>query len=278
MNSLQSIGSMHGVTLLRPLLASSKQELLEYDQVRGIDFIVDSTNKEDDTMRNRLRHHVVPLLKKENESIIQNALRFSQKMSEMTNLIDDRVREVGQIESFLGQAYRIKSESLTDLSEDERIVFWQKIIWQKFHRRVNKNLGNFSVIEYQGYFYLYKSDIKIDQKIFAIKVGEPFSFNNQIFILTDKKDATKKEIGNFWFDAREDFEAGSLVSGSKLLMQNGKRVKAKKKFAENAVPLALRPLCLTIYADQEPIFVENTYQNQSWIQNGKHYFLYINKK
>ena len=49
MNSLQAVGVMHGVTLLRPLLSSSKQEILAYDKERGISFIVDSTNKEDDT-------------------------------------------------------------------------------------------------------------------------------------------------------------------------------------------------------------------------------------
>ena len=81
MNSLQDIGSMHGVVLLRPLLAYSKQELLEYDQEREIDYVIDSTNTEDETVRNRLRHHVVPLLKEENPNLISNALRFSEKMS-----------------------------------------------------------------------------------------------------------------------------------------------------------------------------------------------------
>ena len=77
----------------------------------------------------------------------------------MTNLdefIDQKVDDIGQLTPFLGQAYRIKSEKLTALPENERNIFWQKNIWEKFHRRVNKNLGNFAVIEYQGYFYLTK--------------------------------------------------------------------------------------------------------------------------
>ena len=276
MNSLQAVGVMHGVTLLRPLLSSSKQEILAYDKERGISFIVDSTNKEDDTMRHRMRHHVVPILKKENPALIQNALRFSHKMSDLTNVVDEKINEIGTIENFLGQAYRIKSSEIKRLTKDQQIVFWQKIIWQKFHRRVNKNLGNFSVIEYQGFVYLYKNNLEISKKIFTIKINEPFIFNNRKLLLTTKDNMSKKKLGDFWFDCKTEFKAGVLITGSKFLLQDGTRVKAKKKFAEHAIPFALRPLCLAIYADREPIFVENTYQNQNWIKNGKHYFLYAN--
>ena len=91
--------------------------------------------------------------------------------------------------------------------------------------------------------------------------------------LTDEQDKDKVEIGNFRLKDKNTSKAGSLIPGSKLILQDGQRTKAKKKFAEHAIPLSLRPLCLTIYADNEPIFVEKTYQNQNWIENGKQYFL-----
>ena len=75
MNSLKAIGEREGIPLLRPLLGFSKQELLKYDRIHGLDFIEDETNNEDETMRNRLRHHVVPLLKEENPNLLHNALR-----------------------------------------------------------------------------------------------------------------------------------------------------------------------------------------------------------
>ncbi|MGN1272741.1 MAG: tRNA lysidine(34) synthetase TilS [Lactobacillus sp.] len=273
MNSLQAVGKMHGVPLLRPLLAYSKQELLDYDEQNGIEFITDSTNNEDDTMRNRLRHHVVPLLKKENPALIANALNYSQKMTKLDDFVNQKVMEIGQLEPFLRQTYRIKSDKLAKLSKEEQIIFWQKNIWDKFHRRVNQNLGNFTVLEYQGYFYLFKNG-QLNEKVQPIKLNLPFEFQNESFVLTDRPEKDKVEIGNFWFKEKADFKAGSLIPGAKLLLQDGKRTKAKKKFAEHAIPLPLRPLCLTIYADNEPVFVEQTYQNQSWIENGNHYFLY----
>ncbi|WP_308555929.1 tRNA lysidine(34) synthetase TilS [uncultured Lactobacillus sp.] len=273
MNSLQAVGKMYGVPLLRPLLAYSKRELLNYDEQNGIEFITDSTNNEDETMRNRLRHHVVPLLKKENPDLIANALNYSQKMTKLDDFVNQKVTEIGQLEPFLRRAYRIKSEKLAKLSKEEQIIFWQKNIWDKFHRRVNQNLGNFTVLEYQGYFYLFKNG-QLNADVQPIKLNLPFKFQNEAFVLTDRPEKDKVEIGNFWFKEKADFKAGSLMPGAKLLLQDGKRTKAKKKFAEHAIPLPLRSLCLTIYANDEPIFVEQTYQNQNWIENGNQYFLY----
>ena len=68
MNSLQVVGNFNSMKLLRPLIKYSKDQLLEYDKQNDLDYIEDETNFEDDTLRNRLRHHVVPLLKKRNES------------------------------------------------------------------------------------------------------------------------------------------------------------------------------------------------------------------
>lgn len=273
MNSLQAVGQMHGVVLLRPLLVYSKHELLEYDQKRQIDFIIDSTNKEDETMRNRLRHHVVPLLRKENPNLIANALRFNQKMDELADFADEKIAEIGQVEQFLN-AYRISSEKLANLSATERTFFWQKTIWQKYQRRVNQNLADFSVSEYQSYFYLFKKEKWPVVSPKTIKLDQPFIFENRKLLLTVAKRPTEIALGDFWFKENAAFTAGSLMPGQKLLLKNGHFSKAKKKFAENAIPLTLRPCCLTIYADSEPVWVEKTYQNQNWIPDAKHYFLY----
>ncbi|NRO61767.1 tRNA(Ile)-lysidine synthase [Lactobacillus helveticus] len=274
MNSLQMIGKMHGIKLLRPLLGYSKAELLQYNQEYQIDFVIDSTNQADETMRNRLRHHVVPLLKKENPALIRNALFFSQKMDELIDYVDEKNSAMGQLESFLNVAYRIKSEALSQLTEKERIFFWQRMIWQKYHRRVNENLGNFVVMEYQNYFYLYKKQNILEVRKQKINLNQPFVFRNRKMVLSTERKTDLKLIGDFWFKPDTEFSMGELVPGSKLLLKNGHHVKAKKKFAENAIPLALRPFCLAIYAENEPVFVEKIYQNKNWIKNSKHYFLY----
>lgn len=275
MNSLQILGKMHNVKLLRPLLGYSKKELVNYNKSHQIEYIVDSTNLADETLRNRLRHHVVPLLKQENPALIKNALFFSQKMNELIDYIDIENSTIGALQPFLGFAYRIESENLQQLSPKQRTLFWQRMIWQKYHRRVNENLSNFTVIEYQKYFYLYKNCPLLHVKNQPIFLDQPFNFRNRKMMLSTQRKADLELAGDFWFKPAANFAMGQLEPGSKLLLQNGHHIKAKKKFAEKAIPLALRPLCLTVYFENEPIFVEKVYQSQNIIENGKHYFLYI---
>lgn len=58
----QSFGKSQA--LIRPLLHISKEEILNYSQQEGIDYFEDQTNTSFDMQRNRIRHQVIPLLKK----------------------------------------------------------------------------------------------------------------------------------------------------------------------------------------------------------------------
>ena len=51
--------------IIRPLLDLGKEEILDYAKDKGIDFVTDSTNLENDYTRNRLRNEIIPLLKRD---------------------------------------------------------------------------------------------------------------------------------------------------------------------------------------------------------------------
>ena len=52
------------ITLIRPLLAESKLALLEFAQAQKISFREDATNRSPAMLRNRLRHQLLPLLRR----------------------------------------------------------------------------------------------------------------------------------------------------------------------------------------------------------------------
>ncbi len=273
MNSLRAISKMQGMTLLRPLLNIQKTDLLEYDKKKHIPYVIDQTNNEDDTLRNKLRHHVIPLLKKENKQIGQNALRFSKEVSLLTSIADERFAQVDQPENFLSVAYRLETSALKELTGEEKQAFWQHFIWQTWHERVNQNLANYTLLVYQGFFYLFKQlPAKPAKK--EIILDQEFSFNKRKFLLSLKADEPHKLIGNFWSTNKNQFTTGSILPGTKLLLKDGSHVKSKKKFAQNSIPNILRPYCITVYDGDDVVFVEQTYTNQQVGSMGKCFYLY----
>lgn len=51
--------------IIRPILCLEKREIVHYLQERGIPSILDSSNLEEEYTRNRIRHHILPLMEKE---------------------------------------------------------------------------------------------------------------------------------------------------------------------------------------------------------------------
>ncbi len=59
--------------ILRPMLEITRSEILDYAREHEVVFVEDHTNEEDDFARNRIRHHVMPVLKGINSSAVENA-------------------------------------------------------------------------------------------------------------------------------------------------------------------------------------------------------------
>lgn len=67
-------------SLIRPLLSVTREEVLAYLQQHDLPHREDSTNQEDGCLRNRLRHHVLPLLKQENPGLLCSLGRTTQAL------------------------------------------------------------------------------------------------------------------------------------------------------------------------------------------------------
>lgn len=63
--------------IIRPILLSTKDEILGYSHENGIEYITDSTNSENEYTRNRIRHLVVPELKKINPLLASAVSRMT---------------------------------------------------------------------------------------------------------------------------------------------------------------------------------------------------------
>ena len=79
---LKGLGGISPVrqALIRPMLTVTRQEVLEFLSQYHIPYVVDSSNETDGFLRNRLRHHVMPLLKAENPRLAQNLSAMAMEL------------------------------------------------------------------------------------------------------------------------------------------------------------------------------------------------------
>ncbi len=79
------------IHVVRPLLYCSKDSLYAYAKENNIIFYEDITNTSDDFLRNRIRHHIVPILKEESSSLLKKTASYSNQLHEAFDFIRDEV-------------------------------------------------------------------------------------------------------------------------------------------------------------------------------------------
>lgn len=81
-NGLKGISPKNGY-IVRPLLEVSRQEILDYLQVIGQDYITDSTNLQDEYLRNKIRLNILPLMQEINPSVLESISETGARLSEV---------------------------------------------------------------------------------------------------------------------------------------------------------------------------------------------------
>jgi len=100
MNLIRGTG-LHGLTgisprngyIVRPLLCVSRQEIEEWLQAQGQDYVTDSTNLVADVVRNKLRLQVLPLLRDITPSATANILTTARRLAEAERIYDKAIGE-----------------------------------------------------------------------------------------------------------------------------------------------------------------------------------------
>ena len=84
-----------GIFLIRPMLEISREAVIHYLNENSQDYRDDESNADTSFTRNRIRHQLIPLLKKEfNPNVAQAIYRLSQQAEEVSTLISEQVKQV----------------------------------------------------------------------------------------------------------------------------------------------------------------------------------------
>ena len=75
----------------------TKDEIIEYNKKHNIKYFDDYTNRQDIHTRNRYRHKILPLLKKENPKIHEKFFAFSEELNAYNNFINKYIESLNII-------------------------------------------------------------------------------------------------------------------------------------------------------------------------------------
>lgn len=106
--------------VIRPLLCVSRQEIEAFLASRGQAYVTDSSNLEDDVLRNKVRLHLIPLLKTLNLSVVQAVQHAAENLNEARLTLDAFLEGIKDKNSF-------KMSELSKYGSSEFVIFeWLK--------------------------------------------------------------------------------------------------------------------------------------------------------
>lgn len=86
-----SPSSQEGTVVLRPMLGMTEAQVMEYLEAIGQDFVIDSTNLQDEAQRNKLRLDIIPRLEKINPAVKANIIRMTENLADAEAIVGESI-------------------------------------------------------------------------------------------------------------------------------------------------------------------------------------------
>lgn len=133
--------------VIRPLLFLSREEIQNYAKEHHIQWREDSSNASDKYVRNKIRHHLVPILKELNPHFLSSFLKTETYLQESMAMVDDAANMVFQeVAVYEGDQIRFKLKTLLQYSNYQSYLYqWLKkygfTAWDDIYDLVNSQSG-----------------------------------------------------------------------------------------------------------------------------------------
>jgi tRNA(Ile)-lysidine synthase len=167
--------------IIRPLLFSSRLEIENYAKQHNIQWREDSSNASDKYLRNKIRHHLIPVLKELNPKFITSFLNTERYLQESLAMVEDAaVMVYQQVASEEGDQIHFDLNQLLKLPNYRSYLYqWLKefgfTAWNDIYNLVDSQPGKqvFAV----DYRLLKDRDSLILSPIHQMEVQEEFFIN-----------------------------------------------------------------------------------------------------
>ena len=125
--------------IIRPMLTVTRQEVLNFLEIEKIPYVTDSSNETDAFLRNRIRHHVMPLLKEENPSLSENLSAAALRLRQDEEALDAQAVLTDSVEALRAMPGAVQNRALRKLllafgvkePEAEHVQLLRKLVYSQ---------------------------------------------------------------------------------------------------------------------------------------------------
>ena len=222
--------AMDSGTVVRPLLPAMKDELLAYVFEHGAQFREDPSNKSDAYLRNRLRHHIVPIIISENPSAALNVVKMTTGLQEDEMLLNSLAKEqFTSIVTFTEEGFPTLSTDLYSnmhtalqkrfiplllnylYSGESLPVEYSAALLSQLHHHLSTSDGNVTVDLPKGYRFvreygtitIVKHEEDLDKPLRILRKGEWTRWEDMLLYWDDADGHDEKDGEVMYFDLPE---------------------------------------------------------------------------
>ncbi len=180
LDGLTGIPAQNG-SVIRPLLIFSRQEIESYAIENAISWREDSSNASDKYLRNKIRHHLVPMLKELKSDFIYSFQKTQNHLQEAQLLVED-----ASIMVYQQVAKEVDNEIYFDLNQLKRLPNYSSYLyqwlneygftaWQDIYDIVDSQSGKqvfskeFRVVKDRDFLILSPLNLDLEQEEFCIE-------------------------------------------------------------------------------------------------------------
>ena len=240
LKGLGAIAPING-RVIRPMLGITRAEVEAFLEEYHVEHITDSSNDTDAFLRNRLRHHVMPLLIKENPKLAENlsamALRLRQDEEALSQLAESG--DILSVTALRAQPPAIRVRSLEQFLkkcgvrelEAQHIELAQALVFSDNPSARGSFPGGITVSRNYDTLEVLSGEPQQNMRILCSPAHE---------IINTPEVFTVNPVGTVHIRARKSGDVMRLSGGSKSL---------KKLFIDRKIPAAYRDLVPVICDD-----------------------------
>lgn len=187
------------IKIMRPVLQFTKQDLLLFCQVNGVEYSIDKTNLENVFLRNKIRHQVVEKMsREERDNILKEIKEKNDELSALNERISsiitsNKVSDYNRLsdDEFLYAIVKLGRNKKPDFSLSRNQGLELRKIFQSDKANVSVAVSNLLLVKSYDSFCLEDQNIDVN---YEFKIDAPQELDTEYFYLDFRGDTTNRNV------------------------------------------------------------------------------------